>query len=157
MYCAAAQMRVSRSSEQANAPVREVGLMLAHIIDRIGQHQPAEFNAGDVAFLDELLRSRVLVPTESEPALNVVLLGGPGSGKGTQAAHVCKSFGIPHVSTGDLFRDHIKNQTELGRLARSYMDRGDLVPDDLTEQMVATRLAEAEPLYRRAAALTRSG
>ncbi|MDT8304820.1 MAG: adenylate kinase [Anaerolineae bacterium] len=66
----------------------------------------------------------------------VILMGGPGAGKGTQAKRLEKSLGIPQVATGDLFREHLKSNTELGRLARKYMDAGELVPDEVTIAMV---------------------
>ena len=68
--------------------------------------------------------------------MKVILLGPPGAGKGTQAARVAESLNIPRVSSGDLFRDHQKRDTELGRLARTYMERGVLVPDSVTIDMV---------------------
>lgn len=74
----------------------------------------------------------------------LVFLGPPGSGKGTQARSVAEVLGIPHVSTGDLFRHHIKNLTELGQMAKTYMDRGELVPDEVTIRMVEVRLAEPD-------------
>jgi adenylate kinase len=70
----------------------------------------------------------------------VVLLGVPGAGKGTQARMLEEQLGIPQISTGDLFRYNMKNQTEVGLLAKSYMDRGDLVPDEVTIRMVEERL-----------------
>ena len=70
----------------------------------------------------------------------VVLLGSPGAGKGTQAKLLAQALGIPHVSSGDLFRDHLSRETELGVLARGFMDRGDLVPDDVTVGMVVERI-----------------
>ncbi len=66
----------------------------------------------------------------------VILLGPPGAGKGTQAARIVESLSVPKVASGDLFRDHQARDTELGRLARIYMERGDLVPDDITIRMV---------------------
>ena len=74
----------------------------------------------------------------------IVLLGPPGVGKGTQAALLEKALGIPHVASGDLFRDAIKRKTELGRLAKGYIDRGELVPDEVTIAMVRQRLAEPD-------------
>lgn len=68
--------------------------------------------------------------------MKVILLGPPGAGKGTQAERVSEELGIPRVSSGDLFRDHQKRGTELGLLARSYMEKGVLVPDDVTIEMV---------------------
>jgi adenylate kinase len=74
----------------------------------------------------------------------VVLLGAPGAGKGTQAVRLAEALGIPHVSSGDLFRENLKNETELGLLAKSYMDKGELVPDDVTIAMVMDRLAQPD-------------
>lgn len=128
----------------ADAPAHEVELSVAQAIEQMASGKHPEFSEADFAFLDQILKARVLPPSTPDPALNLVLLGGPGSGKGTQAEHVCKAFNLPHVSTGDLFRDNIKRQTELGRLAKGYMDRGELVPDDVTERMVAARLAQPD-------------
>lgn len=80
----------------------------------------------------------------SEVRTYVVLLGVPGAGKGTQAKLLEQSTGLPQVSTGDIFRYNLKNQTELGKLAKSYMDRGDLVPDDVTIRMVEDRLQQLD-------------
>lgn len=77
-------------------------------------------------------------------AVYVVLLGPPGAGKGTQAEILSEKLGLAHVSSGDLFRENIKNQTELGKLAKTYMDRGDLVPDDVTIAMVRDRLSRPD-------------
>jgi adenylate kinase len=88
--------------------------------------------------------SAVLPKEKAEYSLDIVLLGSPGSGKGTQAEKLSKQFNLSHVSTGELFRDHISNQTELGRLAKSFMDRGELVPDDVTEAMVRERLQQPD-------------
>ena len=74
----------------------------------------------------------------------IVLLGAPGAGKGTQAAYLEEVLGIPHISSGDLFRENLRNETELGRLARTYMDRGELVPDEVTIAMVKERLAQPD-------------
>jgi len=71
-------------------------------------------------------------------------LGAPGVGKGTQADLLSKETGMPHISTGDIFRDNIKRQTELGKLAKSYIDQGGLVPDEVTNDMVKDRLKEEE-------------
>lgn len=74
----------------------------------------------------------------------VVLLGGPGAGKGTQAKNLVRELGIPQISTGDLFRENLKNETELGNLARTYIDRGELVPDEVTVGMVRERFARPD-------------
>lgn len=74
--------------------------------------------------------------------LRTILLGPPGAGKGTQAAKIVERFNIPHISTGDIFRDNIKRGTELGKKAQEYMNRGELVPDDLVIEIATTRLLE---------------
>ncbi|MFL3663402.1 MAG: adenylate kinase [Flavobacteriales bacterium] len=68
--------------------------------------------------------------------LNIVLFGPPGAGKGTQAAKLVDKYSLVHLSTGDIFRANIKGETELGKLAKSYMDKGDLVPDEVTISML---------------------
>lgn len=73
-------------------------------------------------------------------AKRIILLGPPGAGKGTQAVVVAARLGVPHVSTGDIFRANVCGNTELGQQAKSYMDAGELVPDSLTNAMVAARL-----------------
>jgi adenylate kinase len=70
----------------------------------------------------------------------LVLLGAPGAGKGTQAQILCAHYGLPHVASGDLFRDNLQRRTALGQLAQGFMDRGELVPDDVTVAMVRERL-----------------
>ena len=72
--------------------------------------------------------------------MRLILVGPPGAGKGTQAVHLAAHYGIPHISTGDIFRHNMKNETELGLLAKSYVDRGELVPDSVTNEMVKDRL-----------------
>ena len=76
--------------------------------------------------------------------MNLILLGGPGSGKGTQAQKIQNQFGVVHLSTGELFRENVKNQTELGTLAKSFMDKGNLVPDEVTVGMVRERMKDPE-------------
>ena len=74
----------------------------------------------------------------------VILLGAPGAGKGTQADILQQRLGLAHISSGDLFRENISKQTPLGKLAKSYMDKGELVPDDVTVQMVLERIARPD-------------
>lgn len=76
--------------------------------------------------------------------MNIILLGAPGAGKGTQATRISERFGMPHISTGDIFRANIKNQTEIGVLAKSYIDKGQLVPDEVTCKIVENRLREED-------------
>ncbi len=72
--------------------------------------------------------------------MKLVILGPPGAGKGTQAEYIVERYNIPHISTGDIFRENIKNNTELGKKAKSYMDKGLLVPDELVIELVEDRL-----------------
>ena len=74
----------------------------------------------------------------------IVLFGPPGVGKGTQAELLAERFKLPHVSTGDLFRDHLKRQTPLGQLAKGYLDRGELVPDEVTVGMLRERIEQPD-------------
>jgi len=77
-------------------------------------------------------------------ATYIVMLGPPGVGKGTQAKILAEKTGLAHVSSGDLFRENMKNQTELGQLAQSYMNKGELVPDDVTIAMIRERLSRPD-------------
>jgi adenylate kinase len=74
----------------------------------------------------------------------IVMLGPPGAGKGTQAKKIAQKMDLMHVSTGDLFRENLKNETDLGKLAQDYMNKGELVPDDVTVRMVEARLARPD-------------
>ena len=74
--------------------------------------------------------------------MKIIMLGAPGAGKGTQAKKISDKFAIPHISTGDIFRANIKNGTELGKKAKTYMDQGLLVPDELTCDLVVDRISE---------------
>ncbi|MFB0616898.1 adenylate kinase [Streptomyces sp. AGS-58] len=76
--------------------------------------------------------------------MRIVLVGPPGAGKGTQAVRLAEKLAIPHISTGDLFRANISQQTELGKLAKSYMDAGNLVPDEVTIAMAKDRMAQPD-------------
>jgi adenylate kinase len=76
--------------------------------------------------------------------MRLVLLGAPGAGKGTQADVLKEKFGIPHISTGDIFRSNIKNNTELGKKAKEYIDKGLLVPDEVTVNIVKSRIQEED-------------
>ncbi len=78
------------------------------------------------------------------PELNLVLLGPPGAGKGTQARRLVDDFGLPYIATGDMLREEVRQETELGGKAKAYMERGDLVPDDLIIEMIMRRLAQPD-------------
>jgi adenylate kinase len=102
--------------------------------------------AEEVAQLKSSQDSSILLPGWGplHPSLNLVLVGAPGSGKGTQAEYLTRELRLQHIATGDLFRENLKNQTELGKLAKSYMERGELVPDNVTEAMVQERLSRPD-------------
>lgn len=76
--------------------------------------------------------------------MKIIMLGAPGAGKGTQAKKISYKYQIPHISTGDIFRANIKNNTELGQKAKTYMDQGLLVPDELTLELIMDRFQEAD-------------
>ena len=76
--------------------------------------------------------------------LRTILLGPPGAGKGTQAQMIVEKYDVPHISTGDIFRDNIKRGTELGKKAQEYMNKGELVPDDVTINMMIDKLSSDE-------------
>lgn len=76
--------------------------------------------------------------------MRIILIGPPGAGKGTQAARLSEKLGVPAISTGDIFRANVKNETELGKTAKRYMDAGEYVPDEVTNSMVQDRLNEAD-------------
>ena len=80
----------------------------------------------------------------NEKATYIVMLGPPGAGKGTQAEILAQKLGLVHVSSGDLFRENLSNQTELGKVAQTYMTKGELVPDDVTIEMVKERLSRPD-------------
>lgn len=76
--------------------------------------------------------------------MRLLIFGPPGAGKGTQAQFISKYYSIPHISTGDLFREHIRNETQLGKEAKRYSEAGDLVPDEVTNEMVRNRLLKKD-------------
>lgn len=80
----------------------------------------------------------------TDQTMFVILLGPPGAGKGTQAVQTAERTGLLHLSTGDMFRENLRNGTELGNLAKTYMDQGDLVPDDVTIRMLLERISRAD-------------
>ncbi len=74
--------------------------------------------------------------------MNIILLGAPGAGKGTQASRITEAYKMPHISTGDIFRAHMKEETPVGIIAKSFIDKGQLVPDDITCEIVESRLRQ---------------
>lgn len=107
-------------------------------IDYVGKPIPNRFIVGYGLDFDEIARNlpQVYQLNTSLTMTNLVLFGKPGAGKGTQAAFLKDKYNLVHISTGDIFRHNIKNETKLGKLAQSYIDKGDLVPDEVTIQML---------------------
>ncbi|UII78459.1 adenylate kinase [Flagellimonas sp. CMM7] len=106
-------------------------------IDYVGMEIPDNFIVGYGLDYNELGRNlREVYQLNQNNMINLVLFGKPGAGKGTQAGFLKENYNLKHISTGDVFRYNIKNGTELGKLAKSYIDRGDLVPDEVTISML---------------------
>ena len=125
-----------------DATLPRVATSVSRALDGIRDHDAAFATASEIA---DLRRQRMPERARDRPehaGLDLVLLGGPGSGKGTQAAYLSNELDVPHIATGDLFRENLQNKTELGRLAGGYLVRGELVPDDITDSMVQRRLEE---------------
>lgn len=91
-----------------------------------------------------LWKKHLLIFRKGKIDMKIIMLGAPGAGKGTQAKKIAEKYGIPHISTGDIFRANIKNGTELGKKAKTYMDQGLLVPDELTVDLVIDRVAKED-------------
>ncbi|WP_420604231.1 adenylate kinase [Flagellimonas sp.] len=108
-----------------------------YAIDYVGLEIPDNFIVGYGLDYNELGRNlKEVYQLNQANMINLVLFGKPGAGKGTQAGYLKEKYNLKHISTGDVFRYNIKNETELGKLAQSYMDRGDLVPDEVTINML---------------------
>ncbi len=122
--------------------VTQVSVTLNETLSRIRQRNFVPASCAEVGHL--ITRMSRPVPAIPPVALDLVLIGAPGSGKGTQAVTLAKQLELPHIATGDLFRENLKKQTELGKLAKTYMDRGELVPDDVTDAMVEERLSRSD-------------
>jgi adenylate kinase len=131
----------------AAAPLEVVEATAVQILEGFRERRPAP-----VTSIDELHRVRALHQSVSplsrgavsHQSVDIAFLGGPGSGKGTQSERLAAELGVSHVASGDLFRENLRDETPLGRLARTYMDRGELVPDDVTEGMLRERLTQPD-------------
>jgi adenylate kinase len=124
--------------------VDEVSLRLDKILKAL-PHPDLFATAEQVQEVQALKQiSPALSLEQADYSLDIILLGPPGAGKGTQAERLCETFKLQHIATGDLFRENLNNETELGQLAKKYMDRGELVPDDVTEAMVRERLSRPD-------------
>ncbi len=119
--------KVSRISGRIHAKV-----MAALLQPDLFRNKPAAMTAG------------VYKGIQKGGMMKIVMLGAPGAGKGTQADRIAEKFGIPHISTGDIFRANLREGTELGKKAKVYMDRGELVPDDLTCDLLIDRVSKED-------------
>lgn len=113
-----------------------------YTVDYVGKDIPDKFVVGYGLDYDQLGRnlSEIYQIEEKNNMLNIVLFGPPGAGKGTQAERLVDKYELFHLSTGDVFRYNIKNETELGKLAKSYMDKGQLVPDEVTIKLLISEV-----------------
>ncbi|MCA9403073.1 MAG: adenylate kinase [Candidatus Omnitrophica bacterium] len=124
----------------ADDPVELVLARLIEAVETVQRNDGRPFTAENVTVAGTSERDGAR-PDDTVTGINLILVGAPGSGKGTQAEQLRDRFGLTHIATGDLFRENLNNKTELGQLAKTYMDRGALVPDEVTEAMVEERLA----------------
>jgi adenylate kinase len=115
-------------------------------VEAVQRHETRRATPEEVAQLQARKKptSAPLTDAVIQPSYDLIFLGAPGAGKGTQAAQVSRVYGVPRIATGDLFRENIRNETDLGLMAKSYMDHGKLVPDEVTEAMVRDRLSQPD-------------
>lgn len=130
----------------ANVPIEAEAAAISQLLDQIqGGTLRTILNATENQLVDKLLTE----PTHAEvtalqPSLDIVFMGAPGSGKGTHATFLAEHLKLPRIATGELFRENLKADTVLGRIAHNYLDRGELVPDDITEAMIRERLGRPD-------------
>jgi adenylate kinase len=127
-----------------DANTNDIETICADVVQAVTSAERGELQTATAAELTKLTTGLEAVtaspPAQVAPSLNLILIGSPGSGKGTQADYLCRSLGLPHIASGDIFRENLQKQTNLGKLAKAYMHRGELVPDDITESMIQHRL-----------------
>ena len=127
------------------AEIDQVLTKIMATMEAVARHEARPATVQDLAQIEALKGIALPVLDQAlPPSVNIVLVGGPGSGKGTQAEQLRNELNLCHIATGDLFRENLKNHTDLGKLAKTYMDKGQLVPDDVTEAMVEERLARPD-------------
>lgn len=130
----------------ADGDADSVGSRLNQAIESVRSGKGEFATAEDLSKTERTIKFIPLIVSSgaNKAALNLLLLGAPGCGKGTQADLLSRQFNLRHFAPGDLFIEHLKNQTELGLVAKSYMDQGELVPDDITDTMISERLAQPD-------------
>lgn len=128
---------------KADGDADSVGSRLNHLIESVRTKTGKFATAQDLSQTERTISFIPLTTgvVSNKAATNLLLLGAPGCGKGTQAELLSRHFNLRHIAPGDLFMEHLKNRTELGLAAKSYMDQGELVPDDITDTMISDRLA----------------
>jgi adenylate kinase len=125
-------------------PISDVDARLIRALDAVRNRSYRFATHGETAALPRISAAPVVPVHLARASFDLVLLGPPGCGKGTQAEKICGELHLPHIATGDLFRENLRLSTDLGRIAKTYMDRGELVPDDVTDAMVEERLARPD-------------
>ena len=126
--------------------IEEVSAAIMEAVEAIQRKESTPATREETQQIEDLKQvPMALTPEEAtHVSCDLVLFGAPGSGKGTQAEQLRTELGLQHIATGDLFRENLKNETDLGKLAKTYMDRGELVPDDVTEAMVKERISRPD-------------
>ncbi|MEX2044041.1 MAG: adenylate kinase [Opitutus sp.] len=140
-YYSAARKLVIISGEES---IGEVDARLVRALEGVRNRTYGFATPQEVLALPRIIEAQPTPAHLARPTLDIVLFGAPGSGKGTQAEQLCREFNLPHIATGDLFRDNLRRETELGKLAKTYMNHGELVPDDVTDAMVEDRLIQPD-------------
>jgi adenylate kinase len=130
----------------ANQRIEAVYRAAAQAVEAARQVQLQAVRPPDLAELEiTLAESAVSPPAPAvDTGLDLIFIGAPGSGKGTHARTLCQALNLSHIASGDLFRDNLKRETDLGKLAQAFIERGDLVPDDITESMIRRRLKDPD-------------
>lgn len=124
----------------------EVDNKIIEVVAAVQQQKATPATPEDIAQIRDLKSTAPIFATEQliRPTLDIIFLGAPGAGKGTQAEAASDQFNIERIATGDIFRQNIRNETELGKIAKGYIDHGKLVPDNVTESMVRDRLSKPD-------------
>jgi adenylate kinase len=129
----------------AEAAVDSVDQVLVGTLQKLQEGVEVGLRPEDTQVLQSFIEGPVeLLPPHKHLSLDLVVIGGPGSGKGTNSAFLAHELYLPHIAIGNLFRENLRQETELARIAKAYLDQGELVPDDITEAMVRQRLSQPD-------------